>query len=52
MPFFETWWQAIAFGAVTTVGMLVIASFFHRMWEKYEDKPEKPAPSCDAHHHH
>jgi len=52
MPFFETWWQAVVFGAVTTVGMLVIANCFHIMWKKYEDAPEKPStPSCDAHHH-
>ena len=50
--FFDTWWQAVVFGIVTTTGMLVIANFFQTMWKKYEDKPDKPATqSCDAHHH-
>lgn len=50
--FFDTWWQAVVFGIVTTTSMLVIANFFQAMWKKYEDKPDKPATqSCDAHHH-
>ncbi len=50
--FFETWWQALIFGIVTTVGMLVIANLFQTMWKKYEEAPEKPAAhGCDAHHH-
>lgn len=51
MMLFESWWQALVFGAITTVGMLVVANFFNVMWKKYEDAPRKQAASCDAHHH-
>lgn len=52
MTFFATWWQAITFGVVATVGMLVVASLFHTMWEKYEDRPAGPSKAgCNAHHH-
>lgn len=34
--FFETWWQGIMFGMVTTVAMLVMMYFLADMWKKYE----------------
>ena len=40
MQLFDVWWQAIAFGLVTTIALLVVANFFHVMWEKYQDKPQ------------
>lgn len=52
MMLFQSWWQALAFGAITTVGMLIIANFFTIMWKKYEDVEDTHvAKSCDAHHH-
>ncbi len=50
--FFETWWQGIVFGLVTTVGMLAVAYVLMSMWKKYEDVHEEPGQGCDAHSHH
>jgi len=49
--FFESWWQGIVFGVVTTVAMLAICSAFALKWKKYEgDNGNNSRPSCDAHH--
>ncbi len=52
--FFETGWQGIVFGAVTTVGMLAVAYALMAMWKKYEDAPRDSGHGhgCDAHSHH
>lgn len=47
--FFETWWQAIVFGIVTTVGMLAVSAAFAKPWKKYEGN-ETPKQSCDSNH--
>ncbi|MCF8010073.1 MAG: hypothetical protein K9L17_04800 [Clostridiales bacterium] len=50
--YFDTWWQGIIFGIVNLSAMLAIASLFHGMWEKYEDKLIKPSASnCKNNHH-
>ncbi len=49
--FFQTWWQGIAFGAVTTIGMLAVGYALTVMWRKFEDVEEK-SHGCDAHSHH
>lgn len=50
--FFQSWWQGLIFGVVTTVGMLAVAYALSAMWKKYEDVPQKPADhGCDGHHH-
>ncbi len=49
--FFESWWQGIVFGVVTTVGMLAICSAYAIKWKKYVgDDNNNSHPSCDAHH--
>jgi len=48
--FFETWWQGIAFGVVTTVGMLAVGYALTVMWKKFEDVEEVKGHGCDAHH--
>lgn len=50
--FFETTWQGMVFGVVTTVGMLAIAYALTAMWKKYEDVKEEKGHGCDAHSHH
>lgn len=52
VPFFETWWQGLVFGIVTTVGMLAICSAFALAWKKYEThgQSESQQHSCDVHH--
>ncbi|MCL4441925.1 MAG: hypothetical protein M1609_15465 [Firmicutes bacterium] len=50
--FFETAWQGIVFGVVTTVGMLAFAYALASMWKKYEDVKEEKGHGCDAHSHH
>ena len=47
--FFGTWWQAIIFGIVTTVGLLVVSAAFATTLKKYEGN-ETPKHSCDSHH--
>lgn len=47
--FFGTWWQAIVFGIVTTVGMLVVSAAFAKAWKKFEGN-ETQKQSCDSHH--
>jgi hypothetical protein len=49
--FFESWWQGIVFGIVTSVAMLVIAHSFTVMWKKYEDAPEKKQTFHENVHH-
>lgn len=50
--FFETWWQGIIFGIVTTTGMLAISYAFAQSWKKYEDDGDKKnnQSSCNAQH--
>ncbi|MCL6609977.1 MAG: hypothetical protein K6T66_00395 [Peptococcaceae bacterium] len=50
--FFETWWQGLVFGVITTIGMLAVAYALMSMWKKYEDAPEDTGHGCDAHSHH
>lgn len=49
--FFDTWWQGIIFGAVTTVALLAIGYAFTVMWRPYEDeKKQRFAEHHDDHH--
>ncbi|WP_347490991.1 hypothetical protein [Desulfoscipio sp. XC116] len=48
--FFESWWQALLFGVVTTTGMLAICYAFMLKWSKFTGENKKPKQSCDAHH--
>ncbi|MFZ5644262.1 MAG: hypothetical protein ACOY46_11785 [Bacillota bacterium] len=48
--FFETWWQGLIFGVVTSVGMLAVAYALGAMWKQYEDVETKKHHGCDAHH--
>lgn len=48
--FFESWWQGLVFGIVTTVTMLVITSAFALRWKKFEGTDSQQKHSCDAHH--
>jgi len=48
--FFESWWQGIIFGVVTTVGMLAISWAFSLSWKKYESSAKPQEHSCDVHH--
>ncbi|MBF7083331.1 hypothetical protein IT084_10135 [Desulfallas sp. Bu1-1] len=49
--FFETWWQGIVFGVVTTTAMLAICYAFAMAWRKYEDgSSKKNSQSCNSHH--
>ena len=51
--FFETWWQGLIFGIVTTTGMLAVAYALMSMWKKYEDLPAgKAGHGCGANSHH
>lgn len=47
--FFEQWWQALIFGFITTVVMLMLAYVFATKWETYEDKEKRE--SCEVNHH-
>ncbi|SFR06287.1 hypothetical protein [Desulfoscipio geothermicus] len=49
--FFQTWWQGILFGLVTTIGMLAVCYAFAMSWKKYEGTDKKAnQKSCNAHH--
>jgi hypothetical protein len=49
--FFQSWWQGIIFGFVTTVAMLAVCYAFALSWKKYEGQDKKPQhDSCNAHH--
>jgi hypothetical protein len=50
--FFDSWWQGLIFGVVTTVGMLAVAHALSVMWKKYEDINKENGPGCDVHSHH
>jgi len=48
--FFESWWQGLLFGVVTTTGMLTICYAFALKWSKFIGENKKPKQSCSAHH--
>ncbi|MHB8919274.1 MAG: hypothetical protein ACYC4H_14705 [Desulfocucumaceae bacterium] len=50
--FFETWWQGIVFGVITTTGMLAVCMALLPMWKKYEYVKKDTGHGCDAHSHH
>lgn len=48
--FFQSWWQGILFGFVSTIAMLAVCYAFALSWKKtYEDK-KASQKSCNAHH--
>lgn len=51
--FFETWWQGLIFGGITSIGLLAVAQALSIMWRKYESVEEDTAAhGCDAQPHH
>lgn len=50
MMFFETWWQGLIFGIVTTVGMLAVSYAFALRFKMYEDSNNGNQPSCKLPH--
>ncbi|MGQ9531801.1 MAG: hypothetical protein ACUVTQ_03225 [Desulfotomaculales bacterium] len=48
--FFKVWWQGLAFGAFTTLFLLIMMYYMAvRMW-KLEEREEKGAPEAHGHH--
>lgn len=47
--FFQSWWQGLVFGVVTSVAMLAIGYALSGMWKKYDDEEKAPV-HCEHHH--
>ena len=50
--FFDTWWQGIIFGVVTTVALMAFGYAFTVMWRPYEDGKKQRFPDHGDHHGH
>jgi hypothetical protein len=51
--FFETWWQGLVFGVISTVGMLAVAYALMSMWnQKYGEIQKGSCHSCNGHSDH
>ncbi|TYO97777.1 hypothetical protein [Desulfallas thermosapovorans] len=48
--FFESWWQGLVFGVVTSIALLAICYGFAIKWSKFTGEDKKQKQSCNAHH--